>query len=234
MLKKALPIALALSTALVGTTASAKTISGSVDFRVTLPEVLVLYHWDDAHLILTDNVADGANDSDVDREISDARDKTGTGELNSSDHTISGDVAQPKIANLDKDKVKVTLQNAWAVRALSNHDYVTLKVGIQKNELKSVADASSKIVVSNAQIKSSQAVAGTGGGSAVTEGASLKLPSKWTETMGDINFEMDLSGAKHTGEYNTRNTAGKATTAQEGDDVFLLTLTSEVPQSSSP
>ena len=225
MLKKALPIALALTTALVGTTASAKTISGSVDFRVTLPEVLVLYHWDDAHLILTDNVADEANDSDTDREISDVGDKQLTAELNLASHTITGDVARPKIANLDNNaKVKVTLQNAWAVRALSSGD-VTLTVGIQKDELQSVADASSKILVSNAKIKSSNAVSsGTGGGAPVTEGVSLKLPSKWTETMGDINFEMDLSQAKHVGEYNTRRAAGKAGDGNEDTDTFLLTL----------
>lgn len=31
---------------------AANSISGSTDFRVNIPEVLVLYHWDDAYLTL--------------------------------------------------------------------------------------------------------------------------------------------------------------------------------------
>lgn len=219
VLKKALPLALALTTAMMGTTVHAKSISGSVDFRVTLPEVLVLYHWDDAHLTLTDNVADVANDSDTDREISDATTRELTAELNASSHTITGDVARPAIANLDNgNKVKVTLQNAWAVRALST-DNVTLAVTTPNATLKNVTDQNSTIAISNTKIKAGAVATGA------SEGASLTLPSKWTETMGDINFEMDLSGAKHTGEYNTRGVAGKASDAQELTDTFLLTLT---------
>ena len=43
--------------------ASAASVSGSTDFRVTLPEILVLYHWDDAHLILesTNRVINDSN-----------------------------------------------------------------------------------------------------------------------------------------------------------------------------
>lgn len=218
-LKKALPVALALTTAVMGTTAHAKSVSGSVDFRVTLPEVLVLYHWDDAHLTLTDVVADEANDSDTDREISDTADKQLTAELKEGSHAITGDVARPTIANLDNGaKVKVTLQNAWAVRALST-DNVTLAVTTPNATLKNVTDQTSTIAISNTKIKAGTVATGAG------EGTSLTLPSKWTETMGDINFEMDLSGAKHTGEYNTRGVAGKATVAQEATDTFLLTLT---------
>lgn len=223
VLKKALPLALALTTAVMGTTAHAKSISGSVDFRVTLPEVLVLYHWDDAHLTLTDNVADVANDSDTDREISDATTRELTAELNAtSPHTITGDVTRSRIANLDKgNKVKVTLQNAWAVRALSTGD-VKLEVTTPNATLKNVTDQNSTIAISNTKIKAGTVATGAG------EGTSLTLPSKWTETMGDINFEMDLSGAKHTGEYNTRGVAGKASDAQEDADTFLLTLTSKL------
>lgn len=220
VLKKALPLALALTTAVMGTTAHAKSVRGSVDFRVTLPEVLVLYHWDDAHLTLTDNVADVANDSDTDREISDVTTRELTAELNASSHTITGDVARPAIANLDNgNKVKVTLQNAWAVRALSSTGDVKLEVTTPNATLKNVTDQTSTIAISNTKIKAGAVATGA------SEDASLTLPSKWTETMGDINFEMDLSGAKHTGEYNTRGVAGKASDAQELTDTFLLTLT---------
>ena len=44
-------IALATATVSIASFASAaNSISGSTDFKVTLPEILVLYHWDEAHL----------------------------------------------------------------------------------------------------------------------------------------------------------------------------------------
>ncbi|MDO4440744.1 MAG: hypothetical protein Q4B81_01015 [Moraxella sp.] len=230
-LKKALPIALALTTALVGTTANAKSISGSVDFRVTLPEVLVLYHWDDAHLILTDVATTEANDSDT-REISDATTRELTAGIDGTSHTItgSGAVNRPTIANIDNGKVEVTLKDAWAVRALSKGD-VTLKVEAKNPLLKNVTENASTITVSDTKLVTSS--------SAVTtkQGTTLTLPSKWTETMGDINFKIDLTNAKSVGQYNTRGSNannGVATTAQENTDVFLLTLTGEVPPPNSP
>ncbi|WGE90474.1 hypothetical protein [Actinobacillus genomosp. 1] len=217
MLKKLLPTAFAVTALAASVSAQAKSISGSVDFRVTLPEVLVLYHWDDAHLTLTDNVADTPNDSDQDREISDATTKEGTGELNLAEHTITGDVARPDIPFARGDKIKVTLKNSWAVRALSIDD-VTLGLAVQQEKLKSVIANSSEITVSDAKLKATNA---TG----AKEGTSLKLPSQWSETMGDIEFNLDLQKAKHTGEYNTRGVAGSATVNDEATDTFLLTLT---------
>lgn len=220
VLKKALPLALALTTAVMGTTAHAKSVSGSVDFRVTLPEVLVLYHWDDAHLTLTDNVADVANDSDTDREISDATTRELTAELNASSHTITGDVTRSPIANLDNSTIAVTLKNAWAVRALSSAD-VKLKIEEKNPKLLSV-EAGAGVTDSFILVKDTKIVKGSA--SAVKD-ADLSLPSGWELSMGDIQFNLDLSNAKHIGEYNTRNTAGKASDAQELTDTFLLTLT---------
>ena len=74
----------------VASMASAASVSGSTDFRVTLPEILVLYHWDDAHLILQDIATTPGNDSDAGREISDVTSRTLTDTLGKSPYEIVG------------------------------------------------------------------------------------------------------------------------------------------------
>lgn len=222
-LKKALPIALALGTALVGTTAHAKSISGSVDFRVTLPEVLVLYHWDDAHLTLADIATTTANDSNEGREISDSATRTKlNAHLGETTHDITSDVATPDNKTANGNTVAVTLKNAWGVRALSTGD-VKLQVKEQQTKLLSVKEkeaggaGASYITISGTQIAK--------GATTVAKDVDLNLPSGWELSTGDIKFNLDLTNAKHVGEYNTRAVAGQATTANEGTDTFLLTLT---------
>ena len=114
-------IALATITVSMASFASAASISGSTDFRVTLPEVLVLYHWDDAHLILSDVTTTAANDSDP-REISDTSAHDLNATLGAGPYNITGDVitTAPTGGNSVNGTVNVTLQNSWAVRSLSS------------------------------------------------------------------------------------------------------------------
>lgn len=212
VLKKALPIALALTTAVMGTTAHAKSVQGAIDFKVTIPEVLVLYHWDSAHLNLTDAVTEGI-DNDADREIMNGQHKLDNAELvKDGSYTITGDVPSTrKELDFDAGKLSVKLQNAWAVRAISS-DKVLLTATIQKDTL---TNGTSKILVSDIGLTA------TGANASVAETvapASLKVASGWKETQGDITFKLDLTQAKDKGDY----TSG-ATTAT--DKTFLLTLT---------
>ena len=219
MLKKLLPTAFAVTALAASVSAqTTKSISGSVDFRVTLPEVLVLYHWDDAHLNLTD-VATTANDSDV-REISDTAAHELPDTLNKDAYTIKGDVVTTDNTKFESGKVAVTLKNAWGVRALSNGD-VKLRVAEQVNTLKNITVDTSTITISDTKIKSEQAK----GTKEVAANTDLVLPSGWELSKGDITFNMDLTNAKHVGEYNTRGKAGAADTVDEKTDTFLLTLT---------
>lgn len=185
-------------------------VSGTTDFRVTLPEILVLYHWDDAKLDLTD----------AGSVINDNTTRNETAAVTGSSFTITGDVtttggnttAYP--ATLD-----VTLQNAWAVRSLSSGN-VSLNLGIQENTLTNTTVSSSDIIVQNATLNAGSAVSGN-------DSPTVVLASGFAPVLGDIDFQLDLTNANAPGEYNTRGTAGPAAPSDNGTDTFLLTLTGQ-------
>lgn len=192
------------------TMASAASISGSTDFRVTLPEILVLYHWDDAHLTLDDVATTIDNNSDA-REISDAGSHDFDGDLDNSTITSTGpNVNTDSI--LTNNKVSVILENSWAVRSLSSGN-VTLDLETQQPTLKNITDNSSTIDVKNALLSLNN-----------NDAISQSISSGWEPVMGDIKFDLDLSSATKSGEYNTRGTTGAAKTAEEDTDTFLLKL----------
>lgn len=211
-------IALATASISIASFASAASISGSTDFRVTLPEILVLYHWDDAHLTLTDVTTTPGNDSDS-REISDIKTRELTAALADGSYTLNTDVdTTSPIAKFDGGTVGVILKNSWAVRSLSNAS-VTLELTNQKDTLLNVNNNASTIKTQNAVLVSN----GDGVGNSGT--TSMTIPSGWDPVKGDIKFELDLSNANNSGEYNTRgNQQGPATTNDEATDTFLLTL----------
>lgn len=212
-------IALATATISMASVASAASISGSTDFRVTLPEILVLYHWDDAHLTLTDAVTTPENNSD-DREISDATTRDLSATLQETTLTFDGnDVSTTSpITNFDSGLVNVTLKNSWAVRSLSTAP-VTLALTNPNATLKNATNNDATITTQDAVLAS------TGTGVTDSDSASMTIPSGWAPVMGDIKFNLDLTNADYSGEYNTRGVAGKAVEADEGTDTFLLTLT---------
>ena len=201
-------IALATATVSIASVASAASISGSTDFRVTLPEILVLYHWDDAHLLLT---------SDQNYVVNDTATHEGEGDIKTSSHEITQNSVNTESDNTERttnNRIAVTLKDSWAVRSLSNAP-VTLTLDNTNNTLKSVVakDVSS--------IKTEGAVLASGSNT----GTSISIPSGWTAVKGDIKFDLNLENANHSGEYNTRGTAGPATVQQNDTDTFLLTLT---------
>lgn len=189
-------------------------ISGSTDFRVTLPEILVLYHWDDAHLILEEVGTTAANDSDA-REISDTTTRKLTADLGSDSYTINTDVNTTSAAF--PTSISVTLKNAWAVRNLSTASGVNLTLTNPNSTLTSVEDQTSSVTTSDAVLESAGL---TGSGS-----NTVTINSGFAPVLGDIKFDLDLTGADSAGEYNTRNTEGAAGPTDDSTDTFLLTLT---------
>ena len=180
-------------------------VTGTTDFRVVLPEVLVLYHWDDVLLNLTD----------TGRVINDATTRTGTAALGSTTASITGP-AVSTTADALATSVAVTLKDAWAVRNLSTGTGVTLTLTNPNPTLLSVADKTSLLTTTGAALTSTNSkVSGTG--------ATLTIASGWAPVLGDITFNLDLSKANHSGEYNTRGLAVVA--ADNTKDTFLLTLT---------
>ena len=189
----------------VASVASAASVSGTTDFRVTLPEVLVLYHWDDVLLNLTD----------TGRVINDNTTRTGTAALGSTAASITGP-AVSTTADALATSVAVTLKNAWAVRNLSTGNGVSLALTNPNPKLLGVVDKTSYLTTTGAALTSENSkVTGTG--------ATLTIASGWAPVSGDITFNLDLSKANSSGEYNTRGLAVVA--ADNTKDTFLLTLT---------
>ncbi len=191
-------------------------VSGSTDFRVILPEVLVLYHWDDVVLNLTaDSIAQ--NDSTLTR--------TGTAELGTT--TVTATIDSPAIntdANMFSTSIRVTLKDAWAVRNLSNTNGVQLELTNPNPRLISTIDPTSSLTTSGAILESTSDKV-TGSNTAAT----LNILSGWAPVTGDIVFDLDLSNANSAGEYNTRGasgTSGAGDVGSQSTDSFLLTLTS--------
>lgn len=207
-------IALATATVSIASFASADSVNGTTDFRVTLPEILVLYHWDDAHLILENTNTNSAINDGSTRDV--------TLPFDAAEHEINTDVITTSATNLDTGTVAVKLKNAWAVRSLSSGT-VELKLENPKNTLYSVAlgDQSddSIITIGSPTLNTvTTSVDGTNTGT-----PTLNIKSGWQPVTGDIDFTLDLTKANHAGEYNTRGVTGKNTTSE--DDTFLLTLT---------
>lgn len=178
-------------------------VTGTTDFRVTMPEVLVLYHWDDAHLTF----------SNFEKSQGDETTRSLTDDLGKADYDITGsnlDTTAPNFGS-GSNTVNVSLKNAWAVRSIANST-VDLTLAIDNNTLKNVADNSATMTVSNAQLAST--------GMTGSDSATVTMPSQWTATTGDINFQLDLSNATKPGQYNTRGSGEKGTTQH----VFKLSL----------
>ncbi len=217
-------ITLAAVTVSVASFASAASISGSTDFRITLPEILVLYHWDDAHLILTDVVSTPENDSNnVNREISDTTTRDLTELLGAGPYTIDGNVVntdEPTDISSLGGSIEVTLKDSWGVRSLSAGN-VTLELDNSgdRGTLINVNKQASTILTESAVLVS------TGAGITGSDSTILTIPSGWNAVTGDIKFTLNLANANHSGEYNTLGSMGPALDSAGDTDTFLLTLT---------
>lgn len=222
-MKKLLISAVALG---VLSSASADTVTGDVDLTVTMPEVLVLYHWDSAHLELTTNnynvtTGVGASTSTFGNNTYTVLD---SGSTTSPSITASGlNTAEPSTL-AGSSTVAITLKNSWAVRNISSAatGATPVKLGVSVNNatLTNVDNAAATMTVSGATL------AATATGVANSGTATLDLPPSWTPITGDLDFSLDLSNANYSGQYTSNGaafpTGGPSTSTNK---TFLLTLT---------
>ncbi|STZ07974.1 Uncharacterised protein [Moraxella caprae] len=200
MLKKLL-----LATAIVGatiSTASADNVSGTMNLKVTLPEILVLYHWQEAGIQFEPNKYDmptgkGAGTYDFAGNIQVAdndgnADGAGVSDTPMNLNDITG--------RTNATTIPVVLKNSWAVRTLTENGKAKLAIANTKAEHKKGDDS----VVLTKEAKVSQ------GNKSGTE---IELDSKWAPTTGDITFDLDLTGATKAGLH------------QADDATFTLKLT---------
>jgi len=202
------PLLAAAVTALTLSSAHAGSISGSMDLKVNMPEILVLYHFDEVEINLeAATVSTPANDSD-NYEISEGNAGTVTGPMGAPlTGALNIDGSGGPTDGAANQTLEVTLTDAWAIRSVSTGD-VTVSGSIQTGTLTHTDDASATIGVGAMELAANG-----------TSGASVTLAPQWGLQKGDISFELDLSSANKAGSYVS------AAAADDGTDTFLLTLT---------
>ena len=200
--KKAL-LSLAIA-GLVSTQVQAASVSGSVDLKVTMPEILVLYHVDEVQINLSDaHTATAANDSD-EHEISETAAGAITGTMGTPVTGALGITGTDAHAATNQT-ITVSLTDVWAVRSISSAD---VNVAGSINTATLTHAEGSTIGVSAMELTSG-----------ANTGDNLDLAPQWGLQKGGINFELDLSSASHAGVYQSAATTADLT------DTFLLTLT---------
>lgn len=216
---KKLVLIAALTAGMTTASYAQQTVSGTTNFRVIVPEILVLYHWDDAVLNLT-----APADEFVYNDGTPATNSLNKN-VGSTSATIIGtavDTTTVPFGFNTNDKLDVTLKNSWAVRSISSAD-VKLKIENPNPTLTRVGG--SEIVKTSLPTLNSDSA--TGGNDTLE----VTLPSQWAAISGDIKFKLNLTGATKPGEYNSHGTAYGLTGApgdtltDNAKDTFKLTLT---------
>ncbi|UNU72811.1 hypothetical protein LU293_06800 [Moraxella nasovis] len=179
------------------TPAQATPVTGNTQLYVTIPEVLVLYHWDYAVINLNNNVnraiVSGSGQKDE--------------EINAGSTEVTGDLDPVSPLATAGNKMNVTLKDSWAVRSITTSGKVGMKVENDNSTLKHRKDEANGGSLTTSEVKlASNATTSTA--------AEIELPSKWEPTKGDIKFVLDLSNAKKAGVYTSA-------------DTFKLTLSSK-------
>lgn len=193
--------ALAVVGASVSVANAQQSVSGTVDFKVNMPSVLVLYHWDEAGVDFRPQVEAQISGHGVEQvnaggaEVLVATNNNTANVLTLTDEALSA----TQFKGQDARTVKVTLQDAWAVRSISENG-VELSVETTDQAHKNESDPTSVINVKNTKVKSAGAVGITIG----TGAEKIELPSKWEPIKGDITFDLDLSDAKKSGLYTSQ------------------------------
>lgn len=212
MLKKLLVSAVALASL---STVNAASISGTTDFKVKLPEILILYHWDQAYLDLTKSGAYTDN-------VRDTRSHTLQDDLGSTTNPNYDITQNPlDVANAAKptalaNEITVKLSKSWGIRTISDKT-IKLTAATQNTTLTHITDASSTMTV-----KDTQAV--YKGTTAAVDGAVTVSDSSWaTPVFGDIVFKLNLANAKKSGDYTSYGSGSRS----DATDTFKITLSSE-------
>ncbi|MGB0865375.1 MAG: hypothetical protein ACPGSC_02640 [Granulosicoccaceae bacterium] len=177
-----------LSLAVAGLLSSplqAASVSGAMDLSVTMPEILVLYHFDSVQIDLTD-----ANNQAVSEGA--AANVTIATSAAPATGALSIDGTTPTLPA--QETVTVTLTDAWAIRSISSAD-VEVSGSIENATLTHTTAATSTIGVSNLSLEA--------GGST---GAAVTLAPQWAVQKGNISFDLSLATASHAGTYTSGGT----------------------------
>jgi len=160
---------------------------GATDVDITIPDIVILHYFGNVDITIGSNefgtfLTGVAGDSSVDEGIAAPAAGGFTQNLAIAPSALTGD---PSAAVL-------TLQNAWAVRAVGN-------AGAQTQLAVSVTDGTLDHATSAATMAISAAVVddGTSNGATIT----FNAPGLFAPETGDVELTLDMTNATDAGEY---------------------------------
>jgi hypothetical protein len=159
---------------------------GDTDISIDFPNIIILYYIDT--LTLTFDAGTITAESAVDEGP--AADTAGIDDVTATfDLGVDGTTGT---TNPLPASVPVLLQNAWAVRGITDSGDIDIDITIASAD---AVNGSSTATMSAATV--------TGGGIGPSAGITIPSPGFGTPTIGDVNFSLDVSGVTtaqtHTG-----------------------------------
>jgi hypothetical protein len=185
-------LALTLVVAPVSKEAQAQSASGATAFTIAFPSVVVLHYWSTLNMTLsTADLTDfliGNTTGEDDRGTKGSvtiSNNAGTLEANADITTTASDVTG----------ITLHIQNAWAVRAVGTAALPNVTMSFTASSASLTGPGANSIAASNYYV-------GTGGGVPSAATVSFAAPGLVNPEIGDIAFDMDLTGAGQSGSYS--------------------------------
>ncbi len=164
---------------------SARAASGSTDVTINFPDIVILHYV--RYLTLTFT---GVNDEEVDQGRAAAAAALADPASFDANMTPSGGTTYP-------NPIHVTVQRVWAVRGITQSGRI--RVTPQINNADATTASGSRATMINLQVQTGSVTAGAP--------IDVDVPGLWNAVVGDIVFDLDISGvttaASHTGMQYT-------------------------------
>ena len=169
--------------------AKAQSASGSTSLSINFPEVVVLHYWTDLTMSISQdnllNYVTGSNGSGGGLALND------TGGAGNLDNSFTGDAnVTTTVSGGSLSAAQVLIQNAWAVRALTDGTQVQVELTSVPTQL---AGTSTNIPVS--------AFYTSTGGVGTSDTVTFNSPGLLNPEFGDVSFTMNFSSATEAGDY---------------------------------
>lgn len=180
----------------MATSSQAASVNGDVKFSVEIPEIVVLYHWDEAKLSLTGGSA----------AIADTRDHNGSAVLGTGPYEVTQNAIDTGTLTDTPNfgTINVKLIKSWGVRSIAaNNPKLTLTT--PGATLKKTASGTDSLTISNPVLKC------TTTGDCGQDGTAITTVNKgWGVKTGNIEFQLDLSNITAAGTYSSGGNNGNS------------------------
>jgi hypothetical protein len=185
-------LAMTLVVAPVSKEAQAQSASGATAFTIAFPSVVVLHYWSTLNMTLstadlTDFLIGNTTGDDNEGTKGSVTISESSGNLEAN-----ADITSTTVNGITA--VTLHIQNAWAVRAVGTAAKPNVTMSFTASSASLSGPGSNSIAASNYFV-------GTGGGVPSAATVTFPAPGLATPEVGDVAFDMNLTGATESGSY---------------------------------